>query len=304
MISIVYVSNRGAHSMLNPPWSEMSQYALLEQSISAQTFQDFELIVVDAKNTFPRPELKLLAQQVTYLRPRETPWSTMGAFAPASARNTGMSAAKGDLVFGLDDCSSFKPDLLQHASDAWQSGRCFVPRYVSESGSAVCIHSGVRRGGVLCYPRQLALSAGGYEERFDGSPALEDWEFTERLARLGAVWHDATDAVTLHAHTPHSGKPANIDGPHGYHKCPYAVFHLVTGQDRANRPWTREQLAVFEADKCQLMQHENCIAQSGVYRKAPTKQVYNCAWPARPSAEALHIMQTHESQAWIGDGNG
>ena len=303
MISVVYVSNRGAYSMINSPWKEMSQYTLLEQSLTAQTFKDFELVVVDAQNPLPRPELELLEQQVTYLRPRETPWSKMGAFAPSSARNTGIAAAQGDLVFGLDDCSSFAPDLLQHAATSWQSGKCLVPRCVGDNGMNLCVHKGTRRGGVLFFPRKLAVDAGMYEERFDGSPALEDWEFSERLARLGAVWHDTDDTVVLHAHRPHSGKPSTVDGAAGYHKCPYCVFHLVTGQDRANRPWTREQLAAFEADQCPLMQHENCIAQTVVYQRAPTKQVYGCAWTVRPSAEDLHIMQTHESQTWIGDSN-
>jgi hypothetical protein len=224
----------------------------------------------------------------------------MGAFAPASARNTGLDEAERELIFSLDDCVSFRPDLLQRAATAWTKGKCLAPTCVREDGTLVALPTGNRRGGVLCYPRELSLKLGGWEERFDGSPALEDWEHSERLSRHGVVWDDDPEAkVTLHAHKPHSGSPATSVGPAGYHKCPDLVFRLCLGQHRANRPWTSAQLANFEAESCPQFVNGQCRAQRDTFIGSPARTNFGCGWPARPSVEALNIMRTHE-----GDSNG
>lgn len=303
MISIIYISNRGPYPMLNPPWKELSQYALLSQSLEAQTFTDFELIIVDAYNTLPSHELHWMEHRTKYLRPKDTPWRRLGAFAPSSARNTGLAAAKGELAFGLDDCTSFRADLLQKASDSWVKGKCLAPNCVRETGERVALPQGNRRGGVLFYPRELAEKLGGYEERFDGSPALEDWEFSERLSNNGVVWNDDQEAkVTLHAHKPHSGAPAAEVGPAGYHKCPYCVFRLVMGQYRANVDWTKRQLAAFESPACTQMVNKQCRAQRDTYLGSKMRTEFNCCWPGRPTVEALNIIRTHEAHIEVSDG--
>lgn len=307
MISIVYITNRGLYPCHDMPWREMSQYAILSQSLEAQTFTDFEVVVVDAFNTLPRKELAWLGERVKYVRPRDTPWRRMRAFAPSSARNSGLAEAEGDLIFGLDDCTSFPANLLQLAATSWLKGRCVVPRCVRDDGSLVYLPQAQRRGGVLFYPRAQAIAIGGHEERFDGTPCLEDWAFSEKLAAKGVKWNDDPAAqVILHRHTPHEGKPASVAGSSGYHRCPWAVYRVVVDQPVGNRPWTAEQLNVFAAKVCPYLTEHGCRAQHDLYQGGANPAHFACSWPERPSVEALSIMRTHESSSWLdfGGSNG
>lgn len=297
-LSVVYVTCRpplsignwisAAHNLVWVPEPEQNHYSLLAASLSVQTFTDYELIVVDESNELPRPELAGLGDRVRYVRPRVTPWRALGAFAASVARNTGLLAATGDVIAGLDDCVSFRPDLL--AQVATRAERGVYP--------VLAIHPSdrppnpppfdvpqSRAGGLLAYPRDVALQVGGWETRFTGCKALEDHEFSERLVRNGVrlVFNPEVEVV-LHGHAR---------AGHQIQRCCHAVRALVAGQARANAPWNAEQLQAF-GDRCPF--------QSGLERRAslefPLCAITSngrCDHPERPSSSARTIMHTYES---------
>lgn len=298
-VSIVYVTNRGVTPLVSEP--ARSQYDLLASCLRAQTSADFEVVVVDQGNPLPRPELEWLGGRACYVRPPDTPWRKLGAFCAASARNAGLRAARGGIVFGLDDCTSFPPTLIERVAAAFAQGWCLVPQYRHPNGALWAQnHGAARRGGILAYPREFALKLGGYEERFDGGLALEDWEFSERLAAAGVRWLDAPDlAVTIHPHVARSAAHAS-KAPLGYQRCELAVYGLLHGQARANRPWTQEELLAF-GPTCRFLDHDKQCKVMATLINTPSRHPgakNPCCRPERPTAAALGIMSTYEVARW------
>lgn len=283
-VSLVYITDRGAFCMQGEPWCHLSQFAVLSDALRAQKCQSFELVVVDRENQLPRHELDWLGDRVRYLRPRYSPWQALGAFSAATARNTGLLEARGDIVMGIDDCCSFGPRLVELVLDYASRGQFLAPTY-SKPGS---LHAGAPArqemcGGIVAYQRKIALELGGWEERFNGSMAFEDWEFSTRLIRNGGVEFiaDPEAHVTLYPHSPRQGR---------IQRCCHAVWKLLSGQPRANRPWSPVELEVFRSPVCPYLEADGCHAQP------PSQNRYRgCDTPCRPSAEAVRIMETYES---------
>ena len=274
MISVVYITNRGLSPFTSPAMAGRSQFEVLAQSLDAQTYRDFELVIVSSiggqVGKFDGPP------STTLRRPRWTPWSETWAKSIATARNTGLRVAQGDTIMGLDDCVSFGPGLLAQVADYAARGLYLAPACMREDGTVLPSYAPGRAGGIVAYPRQLARDLGGHEERFNGCVSLEDWEFAERLHRNGVVFaHDDSARVTLHDHPP---------GIASYHRCGIAVYGLVRGQSVANRLWSEKELDTFALPVCSFL-------VDGVCSVVQTP----CQAPRRPSAEAVNIMRTHES---------
>jgi len=271
-LTVSYITNRSTHPLVE---KQRGQYELLAESLRAQVFTNYELIIVDRDNDLPRPELAWIGDRVRFLRPHTSPWP-LGTFAPSIARNTALAAARGDIVFGLDDCVSFDSHLLKHVVDYVARGLYLAPTYGApgdrQSGPP---HPQALCGGIVAYPRARAIELGGWEERFAACCAYEDFEFSERLGRNGVRFiSDPAAHVTLHSHISREKG--------GNWRCHEAIWHLLQGQARANVPWTPEQLSCFEARRCPLENagHSGC----------PTGE---CKLP-RPTPETLALMRDYE----------
>lgn len=280
-VTVLYVTNRAPHSILTDP--KCSHYDLLSSCLWHQTHTDFDLVVVDGQNQLPRHELAWMEDRVTYCRPRVTPWTERGAFCAASARNAGLVWARGDVVLGMDDCTWFGDRLLEQVSTYAEQNLYLVPRYANEGRQPPKMPPNPlkRAGGILAYPRKVAIAAGGYEERMDACMALEDWEFSERLIRHGVTFvHDPECVVTLMNHLPHDAKQP---------RCCYEMRGLLGEQMVANRPWTFDQLTALSSPICTFADGTKCRISVGNI----------CLHKTRPDAEALDIMHTYESRPWL-----
>jgi hypothetical protein len=275
MISIVYVTCRGPWPLTSDKMRALGQYDTLAQSLKAQTYDDWELVVVDHWGRTPRPELQCLGSRVRYVQRPASPWDRLWAKNVTLMRQTGLQAATGDVVLGLDDCVGFGPDLLQLVATCAREGRYLAPTCVTESGSVLAGWFD-KAGGILAYPRKLALECGGHELRFAGAVALEDWEFSARLVRAGMqIVHDPKAVVTPYQHA---------GGIAAYHRCCFAVAELLKTQTVANRKWTPAELEVFTVPECPYRDLTKCeLARSP------------CQFPRRPSPEAIAVMRECET---------
>jgi hypothetical protein len=247
MISLLFCTNRGLYPM---PGVALGIYDLLAQSLRAQTYAGpLEVIVVDKFNPLPRRELTcFLGDRVQFHRPRQTPWQQLGAFAAASARNTGLVYARGATVVALDDCYEMNPRFLECVAAHAAAGRYVVPRLgggldrEQRFGAPWGFDCGHHPGGIIAYPLDRAIAINGYDERYDGAAAYEDFDFSARLELAGVSWVRDDDVVaTLHA--PHAARRAQP-------KCGLLVWCLnrarrATGELRGNAPWTVEELHEF-----------------------------------------------------------
>ena len=263
MICLLFCTNRGLYPM---PGTSLGIYDLLAQSLLAQTYLldggAFEAIIVDKLNSLPRRELThFLGDRVTFVRPRPTPWQLHpGAFAAASARNTGLIYAGGDrdprdvTVVALDDCYEMSPRFLERiAAHAATTPPSYVVPHLTGGldreqrfGAPWGLDTGHHPGGIVSYPLDRAIAINGYDERYDGAAAYEDFDFTARLELAGVRWV-RDEAVVASLRAPHGARSTQP-------KCGLLVWTMnherraCGGVDalRANLPWTADELHSFE----------------------------------------------------------
>lgn len=289
VISICYLTVRGLYPFLGERMKHLGQYDVLAEALRASTFTDFEIVVVDKFNTTPRPELNWLGDRVTYAPFGETPWDALWAKNIPVGRNSALRAAHGEVILGLDDCVSFTPRLLQLVADHSSRGEYLAPALLNESNNASTGEVTWSRlgewqdaaGGILAYPRRLALEVGGHEERFVGCQALEDWEFCQRMVRAGMVLvHDDRETVKLHRHGFKNAQQ---------YRCSWEVYGLLRNQRTGNRKWSRAEYEHFAAPRCGF------LAPDGTHCTV-TIPPHGCGCRKRPTDAALRIMRDYETE--------
>lgn len=289
MLSIVFITARGLFPMSGNP---LSIYDLLAQCLEAQTFTDYELIVVDAQNTLPRRELEHAVRRssggVRFLRPRATPWVRIGAFAPNSARNTGLAWAQGATVVGLDDCWTIGPRYLARIAELAASGLYAAATLRMSDNSAVFAPQPLGEvpaeqycGGLTSYSLSIAVAINGWDERFDGSSG-GDCDFFDRCRRSGIRFvRDSEVAAVGYSH----------GGRHLSHpRCEKLVCELGLRRRngsllRGNEPWTHAELDAF--DHC------------GRAEKECELDGYPCIYDAAEGMRERAIRLEYENQSWF-----
>ncbi len=159
-------------------------------SLAAQTFRDFEIIIVDDGSTdaFTQQKLAALGPEIRVVRQENR--------GLPGARNTGFHAAQGSFVLPLDCDDTIEPSFLAETVAALSNARPGI--------GFVFTHMRLIGGMEGIMPRafnrfdQLLLNnlpycmlirksaweaAGGYDETM--SDGYEDWEFNIRLAAAG-----------------------------------------------------------------------------------------------------------------------
>jgi len=282
LISILYITCRGVHPDGVNVDRGINQFTLLAESLASQAMPpgwSWDLVVVDRKNPLPRPELEGLGSRVTYHRPRKVPLLELGGFCAASARGTGLAAAAGEVVLGMDDFVTLPQGLLAKVAAHAERGEYLAPACVARGTKRVM--NGKRRvlqecGGVVAYPTDVAMRLGAHETRFDGCEAFEDLEFSARMARVGGVVFvsDGLTKVVLHRHERRLERK--------FHRCGVLVRHLLRHSTVANEPWTSEQLEVM-CRPCPFVSSGQCQL---------TKN--SCRGPTTPGPAVVEIMRTYE----------
>jgi len=252
MISLIFVTARG----LFPMKGSLGLYDLLAQCLAEQTFTDYELIVCDKENALPRPEIEHAVRKSTggvrFLRPRTTPWTRMGAFAPNAARNTALCWARGEVVTAIDDCFAISPRYLERTVELAARGQ-YAVAMLSQIDTSVAypvrpeglFPATAYAGGILAYPLAAAIAVNGMDERLDGGSG-GDIDFFARLrlhleqTGTGSFVSDPGVAVVGHSH---GGRTLS------HPRCWRIGWKLAQERWarslRGNEPWTEAELRAW-----------------------------------------------------------
>lgn len=188
-------------------------------SVRAQTFKDFEIIVVDDGSDDPETLalLQRIGDDVRLVRQRN--------YGLPAARNTAFRHARGTYVLPLDCDDWLDPIFLErtYAKIREMPERSFVFSDLSLCGDL----SGVvvkkynyfeqlflnQLPYCLLLPKAIWYELGGYDESM--RRGYEDWEFNIRLGRHG-VFGQSVDEPLFHYRVSQTGMLKSISGPrHG-----------------------------------------------------------------------------------------
>lgn len=205
-MSAILCTARDDHPLpASPDWHVLGGPAAC---LAAQTHRDFEWIVVDLGIDGRRDWFAAHPQPfpVRHVPIKPNYWTAHGRRARAASLNTGIEAARGDLLVFFDDGWTFPPDWIERmwaryregsfvaslyktasapgAPPVWNDGR---ERYVSGGGGTCStIYPGYPPTyGGLSVSAEAARRLGGYEELMDAGWGLEDIEFGHRLQAAG-----------------------------------------------------------------------------------------------------------------------
>lgn len=188
-------------SVLIPAYAAAKFIAATLDSVAAQTYRDFEIIVVDDGSP---DETKLVVD--AWLAKTGTPGTCVrrpnGRIA--AARNTGLQAAKGELIALLDHDDFWTPDklaltvaefdahpeavLVGHHVDVVRDGTVIRterrgPAVKNMYERLLFVGNAVSPSGAT-FRRDKALGIGGFRENPEFN-TVEDYDFWMRLSRLG-----------------------------------------------------------------------------------------------------------------------
>lgn len=200
-----------AVSVVVPTFNRASLLPRAIDSVLAQTFTDFELLVVDDASTDETGEVvgRYTDPRVRYLvQPQNT--------GVAGARNRGMRAARGDFIAFLDSDDEWLPEklerqigLLREASpsvglvysgvESVREGNVHTIEPAGARGDIyreMLRHNVIHGGGSNVVIRRAVIGTAGFFH--EGLPAIEDYEYWLRITRFFDV--DAIDEALVRYH--------------------------------------------------------------------------------------------------------
>lgn len=185
-------------SVIIPTYNRATLLGRAIQSVLAQTYQDFELIIVDDASTDDTESLvkSFNSEKIRYIRHRKNK-------GVSAARNTGIRSAKGDYIALQDSDDEWMPEKLEKQMRAFatappEAGIVYTGFYMivknkkkyQPSASITPkdgkIFSSIIKGEYLVSPQTIVVKRecfekyGLFDERF---PPMEDWEMSLRLSK-------------------------------------------------------------------------------------------------------------------------
>lgn len=250
----------------HPEWTTLGKVL---DDLSQQTFQDFELVIVDGLATtryrenggFWPTSVKF---PVVHVPPRQNLWTRNKKVAISTFRNTGLAWARGELVANLDDCCVLPPMYLELFWTAWKHHKVCAAATWPKRGDwrkpGMVGQPGIVYG-FGSYPLEAALTLNGYDEAYDGGQGLEDGDWSTRLFHLG-VRMALLDipGFDIEPQSKHSSRAIDLERP--LVKCCNAAYYaqrMWRQVKEANREelWTPEALRLL-VGPCHHLHGEMC----------------------------------------------
>jgi glycosyltransferase involved in cell wall biosynthesis len=236
-------------SVVIPCYNSLRFLPATVDSVLAQTFDDFELILVDDGGTDD------LATWVSERAERRIRLVRQENAGPSAARNRGIEVATADLVAFLDSDDLWEPDFLRIMVDRLSSsefamaycgwdvidaddrpnGRAVVSTWEGDVWERFVTRNPVACSGVVAR-REVLRDLGGFEVNRDRFPIdVEDWELWVRVAASHRV---AVVSEVLAHHRRHdsnsSSHTESLDAAYAHFLD--TVFEGVSDDRRALRP--------------------------------------------------------------------
>ena len=248
-ISVILVTARPEYSIIGQP--DLNMLKNIVASLQAQTFKNFELIVVDSIYGTEREHIFHDAPfEVKYvsIHPEHRIWLDRQRYNICGSLNTALMYAEGELIVRVDDCCEFDPGYLQRIWDEYETGLWLQGMHIKyrngeigrdKSGAITqdsripivadqggrCLGPPEWMYGYATFPLAAAIRVNGFDELFDGDKQQEDQDFGNRLFLAGYVDKlllDSRHTVIEHEHHP---VPSDIIDPsHPQIKCNYAIY--------------------------------------------------------------------------------
>ena len=198
-------------SVVIPAYNQAGFLAQAVESVLAQTFRDFEIIVVDDGSTDDTPAVASgFGEKIRYIRQENR--------GLAGARNSGLRAAQGEYVGLLDSDDIWLPGYIEQMMKLAEQNpatavftcvaRCIAadgqslpqvmgyhPRAQANSFELI-LRSNYIIPSTACLQREKALQIG----LFDGTlpSGCEDWDLWLRYLAQGETIHSIPDALVLY----------------------------------------------------------------------------------------------------------
>lgn len=190
---------------------------VIENSLRQQTFTDFEFIISDylyESRQINFKEIRPVNFPIYRIPIEHSIWKDNGYVAISATKNAGAMYASGDLLFFVDDCCRFRPDLFKRIVDIYHKTGTFPnPLHIREDGESDAIGpdgkhvrdcrfvyfygaDGKPSGpasivdnfdlyGYATVSLDAIIRVNGYDEMFDGSRQMEDMDMGRRLKSAG-----------------------------------------------------------------------------------------------------------------------
>lgn len=223
--------------------------ALLRRAIASVLSQDFTDIEVIVVNDDPD-----LAPDVPSRDPRVRVLQNARSKGACGARNTGILAASGHWVTGLDDDDEFQPGRLSSLMRAYGKAMSFVSSNISiDDGRTVRTYFGGARaigfedllwgncvGSQVLTERSKLLDVGGFDESL---PSGQDWDLWLRLTQRWGSGRRIAAPLYLqyveHGGVRISTGPRRLQGLHDLYR------KFEPDMNASQRLWNRIQLRRF-----------------------------------------------------------
>lgn len=214
-------------SVLLTSYNRPAMLAEAIESVLAQTYTDFELLILDDNSTDHTVAGVLLSYwdhpQVKIYKSNVQPEDRRARVRYAAQINTGLKIAEGEYITYLCDDDLYLPHRLERMAERLDKGDCTVV-YGSQRLLTDGVETGTRvAASVLTHPAcmvdhssvmhtaRAAIDAGGW----DDSPAhwtQADAVFWTRLAEAGHLFHPIGEVLDVHRY--HSGAVGVLGGPY------------------------------------------------------------------------------------------
>ncbi|MEZ4714382.1 MAG: glycosyltransferase family A protein [Caldilineaceae bacterium] len=187
-------------SVIIPTYNQADYLAAALHSVLAQTYRDYEIVIVDDGSTDETPHV---VRSFVAVRPRQISYMRQANRGLAVARNAGIRAAKGHWVALLDSDDIWLPDFLETMLQILQDGPetdvgyCGVqfmdahgvdlPQVSHQTVPPHHLYAALLRANFLIpstivLRRMAVLGAGYFDPAFR---RLQDWELWWRMLQLG-----------------------------------------------------------------------------------------------------------------------
>lgn len=186
-------------SVIIPTYNRANTVGRAIQSVLSQTYQDFEIIVIDDGSTDNTEEVirSFHDSRIRYIRHKKNRGGS-------AARNTGIHAARGEYIAFLDSDDEWLPqklekqiNVMKKSPETWvgvctgfwlieeeREKREHIPTVVDDLFHRLLADCFLRAGSTLLVLRSILNKIGGFDENL---PRHQDWDLLLRLSKQWKV---------------------------------------------------------------------------------------------------------------------